>query len=82
MATGTCGVTTPALEMEGKNPFTLDSKTPDWDKFEDFLKGRGALHVGCEAVSPMKLPNCLPQLRPTHSGVITTTCAFRSSSGV
>ena len=29
----------PALEMEGKNPFSLDSKTPDWDKFEDFLKG-------------------------------------------
>ena len=29
----------PALESEGKNPFTLDSKTPDWDKFEDFLKG-------------------------------------------
>ena len=25
--------------MEGKNPFSLDSKTPDWDKFEDFLKG-------------------------------------------
>ncbi|MBD5343649.1 MAG: pyruvate:ferredoxin (flavodoxin) oxidoreductase [Bacteroides sp.] len=29
----------PALEDEGKNPFTLDSKQPDWDKFEDFLKG-------------------------------------------
>lgn len=29
----------PALEEEGKNPFTLDSKAPDWDKFEDFLKG-------------------------------------------
>ncbi len=29
----------PALEMEGKNPFSLDSKAPDWDKFEDFLKG-------------------------------------------
>ena len=29
----------PAVEAEGKNPFTLDSKTPDWDKFEDFLKG-------------------------------------------
>ena len=29
----------PALEEEGKNPFSLDSKTPDWDKFEDFLKG-------------------------------------------
>ena len=29
----------PALEEEGKNPFTLDSKEPDWDKFEEFLKG-------------------------------------------
>ncbi len=29
----------PALEAEGKNPFTLDSKDPQWDKFEDFLKG-------------------------------------------
>ncbi|MBE6306761.1 MAG: pyruvate:ferredoxin (flavodoxin) oxidoreductase [Bacteroidales bacterium] len=29
----------PALEAEGKNPFTLDSKEPQWDKFDDFLKG-------------------------------------------
>ncbi len=29
----------PALEAEGKNPFTLDSKEPDWSKFEEFLKG-------------------------------------------
>ena len=29
----------PALEAEGKNPFTLDSKEPQWDKFETFLKG-------------------------------------------
>ena len=29
----------PMLEAEGKNPFTLDSKEPQWDKFEDFLKG-------------------------------------------
>ncbi|MCB2196784.1 MAG: pyruvate:ferredoxin (flavodoxin) oxidoreductase [Bacteroidetes bacterium] len=28
----------PLLEKEGKNPFTLDSKEPDWDKFQDFLK--------------------------------------------
>jgi len=27
----------PALEAEGKNPFTLDSKDPDWSKFQDFL---------------------------------------------
>ena len=29
----------PMLEAEGKNPFTLDSKEPDWDGFIDFLKG-------------------------------------------
>ncbi|MDR2118573.1 MAG: pyruvate:ferredoxin (flavodoxin) oxidoreductase [Tannerellaceae bacterium] len=29
----------PALEAEGKNPFTLDSKEPDWSKFREFLKG-------------------------------------------
>ena len=29
----------PMLEKEGKNPFTLDSKEPDWDAFIDFLKG-------------------------------------------
>ena len=29
----------PALEAEGKNPFSLDSKEPDWDAFQDYLKG-------------------------------------------
>ncbi len=29
----------PALAEEGKNPFTLDSKAPDWSKFQDFIKG-------------------------------------------
>jgi CYTH domain-containing protein len=29
----------PELEKEGKNPFTLDSKEPNWDDFSDFLKG-------------------------------------------
>ncbi len=27
----------PLLEKEGKNPFQLDSKEPDWNKFQDFL---------------------------------------------
>ena len=27
----------PQLEAEGKNPFALDSKEPDWSKFRDFL---------------------------------------------
>jgi pyruvate-ferredoxin/flavodoxin oxidoreductase len=29
----------PLLEKEGKNPFQLDSKEPDWNKFQDFLNG-------------------------------------------
>ena len=29
----------PQLEAEGKNPFILDSKEPDWTKFQTFLKG-------------------------------------------
>ena len=29
----------PALAEEGKNPFSLDSKAPDWDKFQEFLDG-------------------------------------------
>lgn len=28
----------PMLEEAGQNPFTLDSKEPDWSKFQDFLK--------------------------------------------
>ncbi len=28
----------PQLETEGKNPFVLDSKEPDWTKFQSFLK--------------------------------------------
>ncbi|NVO20046.1 MAG: pyruvate:ferredoxin (flavodoxin) oxidoreductase [Bacteroidetes bacterium] len=28
----------PMLEVEGKNPFQLDSKEPDFGKFQDFLK--------------------------------------------
>ncbi len=27
----------PQLEAEGKNPFVMDSKEPDWSKFRDFL---------------------------------------------
>ena len=29
----------PELENEGKNPFSLDSKEPNWSKFKDYLKG-------------------------------------------
>ena len=29
----------PELEAQGQNPFTLDSPEPNWDNFEEFLKG-------------------------------------------
>ena len=29
----------PVLAEDGKNPFSLDSKEPDWSKFQDFLMG-------------------------------------------
>ena len=29
----------PQLEEEGKNPFTLDSKEPDWSLFNEFING-------------------------------------------
>jgi pyruvate-ferredoxin/flavodoxin oxidoreductase len=29
----------PLFEAEGKNPFVMDSKEPDWSKFQDFLMG-------------------------------------------
>ena len=29
----------PTLEAEGKNPFSLDSKEPNWEGFQPFLKG-------------------------------------------
>jgi len=29
----------PELEAKGENPFSLDSKEPEWDKFADYLKG-------------------------------------------
>jgi pyruvate-ferredoxin/flavodoxin oxidoreductase len=29
----------PLLEAEGKNPFQLDSKEPDWNQFQGFLDG-------------------------------------------
>jgi pyruvate-ferredoxin/flavodoxin oxidoreductase len=31
----------PELAEEGKNPFTLDCKEPNWDLYQDFLKSEG-----------------------------------------
>ena len=31
----------PELKAEGKNPFVMDSKEPNWDKYQDFLLNEG-----------------------------------------
>ena len=70
----------PALEEEGKNPFTLDSKQPDWDKTTS-SRVRCATHRYRKCIPP-KLPNSSALPRPTHSGATTTTAALPASSGV
>ncbi len=41
----------PALEEEGKNPFIMDSKEPDWSKFDEFL-GREVRYTSLEKAFP------------------------------
>ena len=41
----------PMLEAEGKNPFIMDSKEPDWSKFQDFL-GREVRYTSLEKGFP------------------------------
>ncbi|MFR9620748.1 MAG: pyruvate:ferredoxin (flavodoxin) oxidoreductase [Rikenellaceae bacterium] len=41
----------PALEAAGKNPFTLDSKEPDWSKFQSFL-GREVRYTSLKKAFP------------------------------
>ena len=68
----------PALAEEGKNPFSLDSKEPNWENFHDFLlgevrylsvkkaypnEGRGALRRG-----PEDGPAPLQDLRSQDAG--------------
>ncbi|MDD2476544.1 MAG: thiamine pyrophosphate-dependent enzyme, partial [Dysgonamonadaceae bacterium] len=41
----------PTLEEEGKNPFIMDSKEPDWSMFDDFL-GREVRYTSLEKAFP------------------------------
>ena len=41
----------PTLEDEGKNPFIMDSKEPDWSKFDEFL-GREVRYTSLEKAFP------------------------------
>jgi hypothetical protein len=87
----------PQLEAEGKNPFSLDSKEPQWDKFQDYLKGEVLNHKGtivsfrfCSKTVPERGRRALlshkgtiisPPLRRTLSGVTNPTSACSALLG-
>lgn len=43
----------PDLAKEGKNPFTMDSKEPDWSKYDQFLMNEGR-YAALKALNPEK----------------------------
>ena len=43
----------PTMEADGKNPFTLDSKEPDWSKFQEFL-GNEVRYASLKKTFPME----------------------------
>ena len=45
----------PMIALEGKNPFLLDSKEPDWNKFQDFLR-KETRYTSLEKVNPTAAP--------------------------
>jgi pyruvate-ferredoxin/flavodoxin oxidoreductase len=57
----------PLLENEGKNPFQLDSKEPDWNKFQEFLNGE-VRYTSLKKSFPARLTNCLLQQRKMQNG--------------
>jgi len=63
----------PALEAEGKNPFQLDSKEPNWEDFQGFLKGE---------VRYASVMNCSKLLKKTLNGVTTATNVWLEKTGV
>lgn len=48
----------PALAEEGKNPFTMDSKEPDWSKYNDFLMNEGR-YAQLTKINPQKAEELL-----------------------
>ncbi|MGM9971447.1 MAG: pyruvate:ferredoxin (flavodoxin) oxidoreductase [Anaeroplasmataceae bacterium] len=48
----------PDLEKEGKNPFTMDSKEPNWDLYRDFLMNEGR-YAQLTKVNPAKAEELL-----------------------
>ena len=66
----------PQLEEQGKNPFVLDSKEPDWTKFRDFLM-KEVVTRRCRSPSRPKPRSSSRLPRRMPSGVTTVMSALR-----
>lgn len=62
----------PTLEAEGKNPFTLDSKEPEWSEFSNFLKGE-VRYTSLLKQYPAEAVNSFKLRKIMQNGDITTT---------
>ena len=62
----------PELADQGKNPFTLDSKEPDWDKFQDYLDHEVVTPLTCARLRKTGL--CLRSKRLIHRFQVAPTC--------
>jgi len=48
----------PDLALEGKNPFQMDSKEPNWDKYDEFLMNEGR-YAQLKTINPAKAEELL-----------------------
>ena len=71
----------PELEAEGKNPFTLDSKEPDWSKFQELPHGRSALPVAQEGTPRRGTGTFRAQPKQLPRNVTQHTCARARKTG-
>ena len=74
-ATGTCGASIRHCEVQGKNPFSLDSKEPDWSKFQRVPPRARYATLRCSSRSRTRPKSCSPLRKRTRSGATRLTSA-------
>ena len=67
-------------EEEGKNPFQLDSKEPNWEDFQGFLKGE-VRYASVMKQYPAEAEELLKLLKKTLNGVTTATNVLPEKTG-
>ena len=70
----------PALIEEGKNPFSLDSKEPNWANFHDFLLGE-VRYLSVKKAYPNEAEELFAELRRWPSSATRAMSARRRRTG-